>query len=168
MNTLVSNNNNFFHNFTLPSFPEEALEFLQTTNIIEWIFDLISILILCSFIYILANKLVKTIISFYEYKFMISAEVDYDKLISIIDSIISNSISEYITLNGFYDQFIGEQQEADLRVYVSNSLNEQLSEAFLEKLEFIYKKDSIPDLLARRILTTISIYIAKNNAAVKK
>ena len=71
-------------------------------------------------------------------------------------------------LNGLYEQFIGEQQEADLRQYVSSALEEQLSDAFLQKLEIIYNKDAIPDLLARRILTTISIYVAKNNAAIKK
>ena len=71
-------------------------------------------------------------------------------------------------LNGLYEQFIGEQQEASLRQYVSSALEEQLSDAFLQKLEIIYNKDAIPDLLARRILTTISIYVAKNNAATKK
>ena len=71
-------------------------------------------------------------------------------------------------LNGLYEQFIGEQQEASLRQYVSSALEEQLSDAFLQKLEIIYNKDAIPDLLARRILTTISIYVAKNNAAIKK
>ena len=71
-------------------------------------------------------------------------------------------------LNGLYEQFIGEQQEASLRQYVSSALEEQLSDAFLQKLEVIYNKDAIPDLLARRILTTISIYVAKNNAAIKK
>ena len=143
-------------------------EFLQFAGLIDSLFSFVSILILCWFIFLLVNRIVITIINFYRYKFIISIDVNYDELTSVLDTIITSSITDYVMLNGLYEQFIGEQQEADLRQYVSSALEEQLSDAFLQKLEIIYNKDAIPDLLARRILTTISIYVAKNNAATKK
>lgn len=143
-------------------------EFLQLSGLIDNIFTFISLLILCGFIFLLVNRIVITIIDFYRYKFIISIDVNYDELTSTLDTIITSSITDYVMLNGLYEQFIGEQQEASLRQYVSSALEEQLSDAFLQKLEIIYNKDAIPDLLARRILTTISIYVAKNNAAIKK
>ena len=143
-------------------------EFLQFAGLIDGLFSFVSILILCGFIFLLVNRIVITIINFYRYKFIISIDVNYDELTSTLDTIITSSITDYVMLNGLYEQFIGEQQEASLRQYVSSALEEQLSDAFLQKLEIIYNKDAIPDLLARRILTTISIYVAKNNAAIKK
>ena len=143
-------------------------EFLQFAGLTDSLFSFVSILILCWFIFLLVNRIVITIINFYRYKFIISIDVNYDELTSVLDTIITSSITDYVMLNGLYEQFIGEQQEADLRQYVSSALEEQLSDAFLQKLEIIYNKDAIPDLLARRILTTISIYVAKNNAATKK
>ena len=143
-------------------------EFLQFAGLIDELFSFVSILILCGFIFLLVNRIVITIIDFHRYKFIISIDVNYDELTSVLDTIITSSITDYVMLNGLYEQFIGEQQEADLRQYVSSALEEQLSDAFLQKLEIIYNKDAIPDLLARRILTTISIYVAKNNAATKK
>ena len=143
-------------------------QFLQFAGLIDSLFSFVSILILCGFIFLLVNRIVITIINFYRYKFIISIDVNYDELTSVLDTIITSSITDYVMLNGLYEQFIGEQQEADLRQYVSSALEEQLSDAFLQKLEIIYNKDAIPDLLARRILTTISIYVAKNNAATKK
>ena len=143
-------------------------EFLQFAGLIDSLFSFVSILILCGFIFLLVNRIVITIISVSRYKFIISIDVNYDELTSVLDTIITSSITDYVMLNGLYEQFIGEQQEASLRQYVSSALEEQLSDAFLQKLEIIYNKDAIPDLLARRILTTISIYVAKNNAATKK
>ena len=148
--------------------PNGILEFIKVFGLIDNIFTFISIFILCGFIFLLINRIVETVIKFYRFKFIISIDVNYDELTATLDNIISSSISDYVMLNGLYEQFIGEQQEADLRQYVSNALEEQLSDAFLKKLEFIYNKDAIPALLARRILTTISIYVAKNNAAIKK
>ena len=152
--------------FTPP--PKGVLEFLQVSGLIDNIFTFVSILILCGFIFLLINRIVETVIKFYRFKFIISIDVNYDELTATLDNIISSSISDYVMLNGLYEQYIGEKQEAGLRQYVSNALDEQLSDTFLKKLEFIYNKDAIPDLLARRILTTISIYVAKNNAAMKK
>lgn len=170
MNTIVAMADNAASNiggsFTPPT--NGVLEFLQVSGLIDNVFTFISILILCGFIFLLINRIVKTVIKFYRFKFIISIDVNYDELIATLDNIISGSISDYVMLNGLYEQYIGEQQEASLRQYVSNALDEQLSDTFLKKLEFIYNKDAIPDLLARRILTTISIYVAKNNAAIKK
>ena len=142
--------------------PKEIMEFMQIAGIVEYILNFISILILCAFIYILINKLVKTIINFYEYKFTISTQI------KTIDNIITNSITDFVTVNGLYEQFIGEEKEAELRSYVVSALDDQLSDVFMKKMEFVYNKEAIPSLLARRILTTVSIFIAKNNAAIKK
>lgn len=169
MNTLLlADNNPCFDGPCTPPPPNGILEFLQVYGLIDNIFTFVSILILCGFIFLLINRIVETVIRFYRFKFVISVDVNYDELIATLDNIISSSISDYVMLNGLYEQYIGEKQEAGLRQYVSNALDEQLSDTFLKKLEFIYNKDAIPDLLARRILTTISIYVAKNNAAMKK
>lgn len=148
--------------------PKEIMEFMQIAGIVEYILNFISILILCAFIYILINKLIKTIINFYEYKFTISTQIDHDEIIKTIDTIITNSITDFVTVNGLYEQFIGEEKEAELRSYVVSALDDQLSDVFMKKMEFVYNKEAIPSLLARRILTTVSIFIAKNNAAIKK
>lgn len=147
---------------------DNFLNYIRTFAMFDNFFNLVGIIILCFIIFKLLNKIILTIIDFYRYKFIISIDADYDKFISILDSIINNNITDYITLNGLYDQFIGEEQEKKLRHYISNILEKQLSESFIKKLELIYNKEAIPELLAKRILTTISIYIAKNNAVKKK
>lgn len=147
---------------------DNFLNYIRSFAMFDNFFNLVGIIILCFIIFKLLNKIILTIIDFYRYKFIISIDADYDKFISILDSIINNNITDYITLNGLYDQFIGEEQEKKLRHYISNILEKQLSESFIKKLELIYNKEAIPELLAKRILTTISIYIAKNNAVKKK
>lgn len=161
MNTVLQIHN-FIGECCLPELDEQIVALI--TSFIMFI----CVLILCWFIFSLVKNLLETVIDFLQYKFIISTNIDYDSITKALDSIISTSISDYIMLNGLYEQFIGENQEKELREYVSKALNDQLSSAFMQKLEFIYNKDAIPDLLARRILTTISIYIAKNNAAIKK
>lgn len=147
---------------------DNFLNYIRSFAMFDNFFNLVGIIILCFIIFKLLNKIILTIIDFYRYKFIISIDADYDKFISILDSIINNNITDYMTLNGLYDQFIGEEQEKKLRHYISNILEKQLSESFIKKLELIYNKEAIPELLAKRILTTISIYIAKNNAVKKK
>lgn len=98
----------------------------------------------------------------------LQSEINPDKIFEMLDSIIANSISEYVIMNGI-DQstYIDTESEKELKTFVTKSVSERMSDALYQRVNMVFAEESIPDIIAKRVFIKTSLYVANNNSASK-
>lgn len=98
----------------------------------------------------------------------LQSEINPDKIFEILDSIIANSISEYVIMNGIdKSTYIDTESEKELKTFVTKSVSERMSDALYQRINMVFAEDSIPDIIAKRVFIKTSLYVANNNSASK-
>lgn len=83
---------------------------------------------------------------------------------TIIDTIISESISEFVIINNIQNsKYIGTDLENEIRQNVMESVSNRMSSVLFNRLRLFYRDDSIPDIIAKKIFLAVSIYTSNNN-----
>ena len=86
----------------------------------------------------------------------------------LIDAMINDSFNEYLILNrGFKadnEALIGSKEEAEIVSTIVDSVSSRMSQTVLDKLEAYYDKDSVPDIVSRKIFMAVTSFVVDHNA----
>lgn len=86
-------------------------------------------------------------------------ETDYN----LIDGIVANALAEYIVYNIDTTEFIPTDDRTKIVDGVVNAVEQRMSEAVFAKLEMLYTKESIPEVISLKIGLAVTEFIENNN-----
>ena len=86
-------------------------------------------------------------------------EADY----SLIDGIVANALAEYIVYNVDTTDFIPTSDRTRIVDGVVNAVEQRMSEAVFTKLEMLYNKENIPEIISYKIGLAVTEFIENNN-----
>lgn len=123
---------------------------------------------------VLLYKVINKFASSYERKnkqemdlLQISMTTTIDELNQTLDSIINDSIQEFVVVNNVQEAaYINPELEQEMRSIVMEDTSSRISIVLLNKLRLFYKDDKIPDIIAKKIFLAVSIYTAQNNSLI--
>lgn len=133
------------------------------TTIANYVIVILAILV----VYLIGNKFAKSYddrnkreISLLE----MSVVNSISELNTTIDTIISESLSEYVTINGISGiLYIAPELEDEIREAVMKAVSSRISNTLLNRIKLFYQPELIPEVIAKKIFLAVSIYVASVN-----
>lgn len=137
----------------------------------EFMINSISIILILVIVYLILINLIKLQNLKYrkkEYnlsKYAININTSCDNASTILDNLIEDIFNEYLILNIEYKEYpyINEELENQINKEVSEIVVNRLSQSIIDKLCLTYNKNSIGDIIAKKVYLRTITYTMKKN-----
>lgn len=129
-----------------------------------------SLLFILAIIYIiLHHSIQKKILELNEFK--VNADVIItEEFPKILDIMIMECFNDYnmMILVPKGEEFITDEREAEIRLDLAHKVSDRLSPRLISKLSAYYNIQSIGDIVAEKVYITVTNYVVRHNAELKK
>lgn len=114
------------------------------------------------------TKLDKTRITMEDKKINIRSDID-ETSFGLLDIFIQKQMDDYLVMNPKYLQsdYINSDMQTELNRGICKAVGEYMSPALYDKLELLYNKDSISDIIAKKVYIRTLYYVVDHNKMKK-
>ena len=129
---------------------------------------IITIVLMLSMVAFLINKIDVSRRDSRRQEYTDNKNVKIDELaLQLLDALIVESHTEYMTTNFIDHGYISREQEIDTVREVSEIVHRRISPILLDKLSVVYSKASLGEIIATKVYFYNMDYVIKNNVGIQ-